>query len=48
MVDSYYQGRADSRPSRNSRRRFQNELKGVIDRLDDDEIASSREARRKG
>jgi len=50
MVDSYYQGRADSQAVKKLLKKTfsNNELKGVIDRLDDDEIASVAEAMRKG
>ncbi len=50
MVDSYYRGLADSQAVKKLLKKTfsNNELKGVIDRLDDDEIASVAEAMRKG
>jgi len=50
MVDSYYQSLADSQAVKKLLKKAfsNNELKGVIDRLDDEEIASLAEAMRKG
>jgi len=50
MVDSYYQGLADSQAMKKLLKKTfsNNELKGVIDRLDDDEMASVAEAMKKG
>jgi DNA-directed RNA polymerase subunit beta len=50
MVDGYYRSLADSQAVKKLLKKTfsNNELKGVIDRLDDDEIASVAEAMRKG
>ncbi len=50
MVDSYYQNLADPQTLKKLLKKTfsNNELKGVIDRLDDDEIASVAEAMKKG
>jgi len=50
MVDSFYQGAADSQPLKKLLKKTfsNNELKGVIDRLDDQEMASIAEAMRNG